>query len=136
MAPPTSSKTLTPYAVEERIKLDDNCKQDNCQQAMSYMETGLLDEARELLDTQLQKYLEAEKARKKDRGKDKKVAAVYYNLGLVAEMRGDMEAALEAYTEAIKFRVKDPAKKQTRARQRVEDHVRAWQDYAARGQGQ
>jgi hypothetical protein len=122
-------KSVAPYTESITIKLDDNCKNDNCKQAMRMMKMNMLDDAKSTLETQLQKYLSSKKERKKDKGKDKKVAAVCFNLGIIAEMQGKMEEALNYHTKAIMYRIKDPAKKQTRARGRVENYIQVWQQY-------
>ena len=127
-------KFVSPYMESVDIRIDENCKNENCKQAVKLMKMNMLDNAKEVFEAQLQKYLSSEKARKKDKGKDKKVASVYFNLGLIAEMQGDMEKALSSYTEAIVYRIKDPAKKQTRARERVGNYIQAWQAYAAMAQ--
>ena len=91
----------------------------------------MFDEATQILDSKVKKAVTNTKNRKKNLGKDKKYAALYYNLGLIAELKGDTERALECYTEALKLRIKEPAQKQKDALERVKGDIAAWEAYNA-----
>jgi tetratricopeptide (TPR) repeat protein len=120
---------VAPYETEEKVRWDGNCKMDECEEALRYIELGMLDEAGKALEQRLAKTLAATRKREERKGKDVRLASIYYNMGLVAELQGEMEKALEMYTQALKARIKDPAEKQRQAHERVEQCIGAWEAY-------
>jgi len=125
------ARYVSPYQLTVEETIDENCKNDNCKQAIQLMGMGMLADAREVLEAQLQKYLSSTKAREKAKNKDKKLAAVLYNLGLIAEAQDERLIAVDFYSQAILARIKDPAKKQLRGRERVTTFIEKWETYEA-----
>ncbi|MBT4499289.1 MAG: tetratricopeptide repeat protein [Gemmatimonadetes bacterium] len=120
---------VAPYRVEEEVRWDGQCSGEDCDQAFSFLELGMFDEATQILDDKVKKAVQNVKNRKKYLAKDKKYAALYYNLGLIAELKGDTARARECYTEALKLRIKEPAEKQKKALERVKGDIAAWEAY-------
>jgi tetratricopeptide (TPR) repeat protein len=129
------SRYVVPYVMKGKVRWDGNCSGEDCDQAFSFLELDMLDEAAQILDSKVEKAAKNAKNRKKNLGKDKKYAALYYNLGLIAELKGDTKRALECYTEALKLRIKEPAQKQKDALERVKGDITAWEAYNAQVTG-
>ena len=129
------SRYVVPYVMEEKVRWDGQCSGEDCEQAFSFLELDMLDEATQILDDKVERAVQNKKNRKKNLGKDKKFAALYYNLGLIAELKGDTKRALECYTEALKLRIKEPAQKQKDALERVKGDIAAWEAYNAQVTG-
>ena len=120
---------IVPYTEVKKVVWDGGC---NCDDEGKMVKKGKLEEAEERLRTRLEKRIANVKKRRKDKGKDKKMAGNYYNLGLIEEIRGDLEGALALYQQA-KVANKKPAKHIKKGHKRVEALIAQWQVYNGQG---
>jgi curli biogenesis system outer membrane secretion channel CsgG len=120
---------VVPFNEPVVARIDESCGNKRCTKALKMLQLEMFDEAQALYAEQRTVYEASTKKREKDRGKDTKLAAVYYNLGLISEMNGEMEEAIDLYRQAIVLRIDKPAKKMTNALARVRDCTDRWAVY-------